>query len=155
LARQYYLTAGGNMQVARALAAHDLKNHWGVTTVNGQREFMEYAPEAKGVNGETVRGELEAMFPGKNAKLVADHQTEVSEGTKFSIAVPNSLGQYDILRGANGRPRTYDLPSPQAQFERDKAKARQDARAKWDRDAAQRKDREGEMFQPSALPMYD
>lgn len=118
----YYRYTGGNMDQASKLAAADIQREWGVSEVNGKREFMQWAPEAQGYDTASVREDIEKSVAGlgvdaKGVRLVPGAVTENSNGRKFNLATTDKFGAPDIILGANGRARDYELPNAQAAFE--------------------------------------
>src|ERR1700676_234796 len=101
LSQSYYKQTNGNLQQARQLAAQDLKRTWGVSEVNGQREIMQYAPEAMfpGLSAGVVRDDL-AKTVADNAdtfqkadpskiRLTATDRTARTGGTDWALSVPD------------------------------------------------------------------
>jgi hypothetical protein len=122
LTQNYYKQTNGDLIQARELAAQDLKHTWGVSEVNGQRELMQYAPEAMfpGLSATVVRDDV-AKTVADNAdtfqkvdaskvRLTATDRTAHTGGTDWALSVPDKFGAYDVVRGKDGNPLTYRLP---------------------------------------------
>lgn len=119
LTHDYYLMTGGNATQAAALAARDIKAVWGVSTVNGSREILQYPPEKTyGLKDETIRDDISATL--KEAKIDADAAkarlvfkdglTDRTQGQKWQLAIPGKDGSYDVVANPDGTARTYTLP---------------------------------------------
>lgn len=115
LVEQYYNAAGGNVEQARALAFKAIKSTWALSTVNGEREVMKYAPERLGLGADIVREDIaQSVAPlGVNAasvKLVPNAATDRTRGQVWSLGVENEYGAVDVVLGQNNRPLLYQLP---------------------------------------------
>lgn len=158
LTQQYYKFTGGNLQQARSLAAQDLKHTWGVTEVNGQRELMQYAPEAMfpGLTANVVRDDITQTVKdnaqafhhvdpttGKlsntpvdpsTVRLVPTDRTARTGGREWQLGAPDQWGAQDVLVGQDGNPLIYRLPVSQTDYasvrDRQNAAAMAEARSR-------------------------
>lgn len=118
LRENYFKLTGGNKDQASDLAMRDLKNTWGITEVNGKREFMQYAPEEhSGVPTAAVRQDMEASVAGhtddpSKVRLVPTADTAGTNGRVWALGVPDKNGAYDVVRDKNNNPIPYQLPDP-------------------------------------------
>lgn len=124
LRQDYYKTTGGNIQQASDLAQANLKNVWGISEVNGKREFMMYAPEAQNV-GLTTQSVQEAMrtFVAAQAgvkpeladpnkiHLTPSVETATTNGQKWNVSVPDQFGAYGPLLDERNNPLVFTLPT--------------------------------------------
>jgi hypothetical protein len=132
LTSDYFKHTNGNITQSRQLAVQDLKNTWGVTEVNGKREFMQYAPEAMhpGLTTEALRSDIETSAAGLTADpskvhLVANARTPYTNGEQWNLGAPDKFGAYNVLTDSRGIPFVYKIPDARAvwQASRDKAAA--------------------------------
>lgn len=118
LRANYFKLTGGNKDQAADLAMRDLKNTWGITEVNGKREFMQYAPEAhSGIPTPVLRNDMEASVKGftpdpTKVRLVPTPDTASTNGQAWALGVPDKFGAYDVVRDAQHNPIPYVLPDP-------------------------------------------
>jgi hypothetical protein len=112
LTKQYFYHTQGNLQEARQLAMNDLKGTWGVSTVNGQRELMKYAPERMfpGLTAEDIRADLTASGHG-DAHLIESPETSTNPRMWY-LGEKDKFGAWDVALGKNGQPLRYQLPAP-------------------------------------------
>lgn len=122
LVHQYYLKNNGNLLNAQQMAAEDLKNSWGVTNVNGQRELMKFAPERMfpGLTTEAIRKDMEMSVAGlgyekfdqKRVRLVeaGDGSTASTRGQIWNLTVPGKFGEFETIVGKDHRPLQYEMP---------------------------------------------
>src|SRR5882672_4642201 len=155
LLAHYYRETGGNLAAAKAAAGADLVRVWGVSGVNGKREFMRWAPEAamdpqhlvpQEKTTAFIRKDLEDSaqkeFPGLDRKglaIVADSTTDRSNGRRFSVYETDALGHRTPLLRGNGEPVTWTVPDGQKLYETERArlieesrKGAQEARDAWE-----------------------
>lgn len=132
----YFKLTGGNVGQANQLALDDLKHTWGVSEVNGKKEYMQFAPEAMnpGLTTEALRTDMEAAAQGhtdnpKGAHLIATPETFHSEGQRWGLGVPDKFGAYDVVRDAHGNPLPYQLPNATATMQANHDKANADGMA--------------------------
>ena len=118
LRQNYFKLTGGNVDQANKLATADLKNTWGITAVNGKKEFMQFAPEQMnpGLTTEAVRADLEASAKGHTddptkVRLLTTQDTYQSSGQRWAIGVPDKFGAYSALTDEKGRVIPYQLPT--------------------------------------------
>lgn len=118
LRSNYFKLTNGNVDQASKLATADLKNTWGITAVNGKKEFMQFAPEQMnpGLTTEAVRADLEASAKGHTddptkVRLLTTADTYQSNGQRWAIGVPDKFGAYSALTDAKGRVIPYQLPT--------------------------------------------
>jgi hypothetical protein len=118
LRQNYFKLTGGNVDQASKLATQDLKNTWGITNVNGTKEFMQFAPEAMnpGLTTEAVRADLEASAKGhtddpSKVRLLMTADTYQSNGQRWGLGVPDKFGAYSALTDSKGRVIPYQLPT--------------------------------------------
>ena len=118
LRQDYYKTTGGNVQQANQLAQANLKNVWGISEVNGKREFMMYAPESQNV-GLTTKAVQDAMQdfakghtddPTK-VHLTPSVETSTTNGQQWNVSVPDKFGAYGPLLDARNNPLVFTLPT--------------------------------------------
>jgi hypothetical protein len=128
--QNYFKLTGGNVKQANDLAFADMKNTWGVTQVNGKKEYMEFAPEQMnpGLTKDYLRQDMEASAKGHTADpssvhLVATPETYHSQGQRWALGVPDKFGAYDVIRDARGNPLSYQLPTAMASADQTRAKA--------------------------------
>lgn len=136
LRQNYFRLTNGNVDQSNKLATADLKNTWGITQVNGKKEFMQFAPEAMnpGLTTQAVRQDLEDTIKGETAdptkaQLISIPETFHSEGQKWGIGVPGKFGNYDVIRNPDGQPKQYQLPTATATVKAAHAKASADGLA--------------------------
>jgi len=117
LASEYYKATGGDLNQSRQLAVADLKSTWGVTEVNGKREFMQYAPEAMhpGLTTAAIRTDIDKSAAGLTAdtskvRLVQNAQTAFTNGQQWNLLAPDKFGANHILTNEQGVPLIYKLP---------------------------------------------
>jgi hypothetical protein len=118
LQQSYYKATGGNIAQARDLAAHDLRQSWGVTQVNGQREFMQYAPEAMfpGLTTKMIRDDIASSvtaagpYDPSKVRLTPTTDTATTQGRVWGLSVPDQFGAYDVIRGPDNKPIRYQIP---------------------------------------------
>jgi hypothetical protein len=139
--QRYFDYTGGNLQQARSLAFQDLKRVWGVSTVNGKREILPYAPEVMypgltaadvrqdlsatvATNAQAVRhydpetGNLVQAAPAPDSiRLVPTDRTARTGGLEWQLGAPDQFGAMDVLRGADGNPLVYRLPVSRTDFD--------------------------------------
>jgi hypothetical protein len=130
LRQNYFKLTNGNTAQASDLAYHDLKNTWGVTQVNGKKEYMQFAPESMnpGLTTENLRQDMQESVKGhtedpSKVRLIATADTFHSGGQRWGLGVPDKFGAYDVIRDARGNPLPYQLPTAQASFHADQQKA--------------------------------
>jgi hypothetical protein len=157
LRQNYFKLTGGNKDQADALAAADLKNSWGITTVNGPREFMQYAPEAMhpGLTAQVIRDDMEASAKGhtddpSKVRLIPTPATATTGGQIYALGVVNKYGAYDVIRDARGDPIPYQVPDGTAAAKAAYAKASAEGMAKLKAqeaiDQARAKNELGELY---------
>jgi hypothetical protein len=118
LRQNYFTLTGGDKDKAADLAMRDLKNTWGITQVNGKREFMQYAPEAHtGITTDALRADMVATATGHAAdpskvRLTPTADTAGTNGQVWALSVPDKFGAYDVIRDANHNPIPYQIPDP-------------------------------------------
>jgi hypothetical protein len=118
LENQYFKLTGGNSGQASDLAMNDLKNTWGITAVNGKREFMQYAPEAMypGLTADAIRADMAASvvqagpYDASKVRLTPTSDTANTQGRVWGLSVPDQFGAYDVIRGSDNRPIRYQIP---------------------------------------------
>lgn len=137
LRSNYFKLTGGNVQQASDLAYNDLKNTWGITQVNGAKEFMQFAPESMnpGLTTKYLRDDMEASAKGltpdpSKVHLVATPDTYQSGGQRWGIGVPDKFGAYSTLNDKRGIPIPYQLPTAAASYQDVKAKLATEGMAK-------------------------
>lgn len=137
LRSNYFKLTGGNVQQASDLAYNDLKNTWGITQVNGSKEFMQFAPESMnpGLTTKYLRDDMEASAKGltpdpSKVHLVATPDTYQSGGQRWGIGVPDKFGAYSTLNDKRGIPIPYQLPTAAASYQDVKAKLATEGMAK-------------------------
>jgi hypothetical protein len=143
LTSDYFTHTNGNIAQSRQLAVQDLKNTWGVTQVNGKREFMQYAPEAMHpeLTTEALRSDIEKSTAGMTAdptkvRLVPNATTPYTNGNQWTLAAPDKNGMYGVLLDKRNNPLIYVLPTPTQLL---KSKATADALDQLGSDLQQRK----------------
>lgn len=139
--QRYFDLTGGNAPQARDLAARDIQNIWGLTTINGQREIMPYAPERMfpGLDPQLVRNDMAEAAGTPDPHLIYIDQTARTGGVTWALGVKDKDGAYDIVRDDRGNPRLYNLPVTKIDYDSVQAKARAAQEAKWSQLLAQRK----------------
>lgn len=137
LRRDYFKLTGGNVDQANKLATADLKNTWGITQVNGKKEFMQYAPEAMnpGLTTDAVRTDMEKSATGhaldpKAVRLLEIPETAQSGGQRWGLGVPDKFGAFHALTDERGRVIPYQLPTATQGVKDAQAKASTDGMAK-------------------------
>jgi hypothetical protein len=137
LRQNYYKLTNGNVSQANDLAFKDLKNTWGVTQVNGPREFMQFAPESMnpGLTTEFLQKDMQEAAKGHTddptkVRLIATADTYHSQGQRWGLGVLNKQGMFDVVRSANGDPIPYQLPTAAASMQATREKAVADGMAK-------------------------
>lgn len=137
LRSQYFKLTGGNVDQAGKLAVQDMKNIWGISEVNGPKEFMPFAPEAMnpGLTTSGVRADMEASAKGHTAdpskvRLIATADTYQSNGQRWGLGIPDQFGAFNVLTDEKGRMIPYQIPNGQQAFKSDFAKASADGLAK-------------------------
>ena len=118
LVRDYYKVTDGDLPKSRQLAFADLKNVWGVSSVNGAPEFMMYAPEAqgRGYTADAIRAGMAKAAEGKvsdpsTLKLVPSADTVNTNGQTWNIAAPNKFGLIEPVLDDKNNPIVLQLPS--------------------------------------------
>ncbi len=124
LRQDYYKTTGGNVKAASELAADDLKHVWGISEVNGQKEWMPYAPEAQhaGLTTDAVKDAMQdfvAKQAGVTSQLVDRDKihltptvdTATTGGKVWTVSVPDKYGAYGPIMDKNNNPVTFTLPN--------------------------------------------
>lgn len=118
LRSNYFKLTGGNVDQANKLATQDLKNTWGISQVNGPKEFLQFAPEAMnpGLTTEAVRADLEASAKGHTddptkVRLLTTADTYQSNGQRWGLGVLDKFGTYSALTDSKGRVIPYQLPT--------------------------------------------
>lgn len=149
LRKEYFQLTGGNADQASKLATADLKNTWGITQVNGQKEFMQFAPEAMnpGLTTQAIRADLEASAKGhtddpSKVRLLTTADTFQSGGQRWAIGVPDKFGAYSALTDSKGRVIPYQLPNGTQAFKDQVAKASADGMARLHQQQAIEHERE-------------
>lgn len=137
LRQTYFKLTGGNVDQANKLATQDLKNTWGITQVNGKKEFMQFAPEAMnpGLTTAGVQADMQASAKGltddpSKVRLIATADTFQSNGQRWAIGVPDKFGAYSALTDAKGRVIPYQLPTGTAALKASIQKASEEGMAK-------------------------
>jgi hypothetical protein len=136
LLHDYYLQTNGNEKLATQLATNDIKaSGWGVSSVNGGREWLKWAPDLRGHDVEQVRADMVAAVGDrtndpKSVKLVPYRDTELTQGKKWNLIYTNKDGLPDALFGSNGRLRGYTPPSREDEQSAIEKKATEDAQAR-------------------------
>lgn len=137
LRKNYFKLTNGNIQQTNDLAFADLKNTWGITNVNGQREYMQFAPEQMnpGLTTEYLRKDMETSAAGltpdpSKVRLIATPDTFQSSGQHWGIGVPDKFGAYSTLNDKRGIPIPYQLPTAAAAYQDTKAKLATEGMAK-------------------------
>lgn len=122
LTRQYFDYTGGNLSQARDSAAATIRNVWGVSEVNGKRQFMPYAPEHMfpGLTPDAIHEDISNTLKGDErtsgidatkVQLAPDPQrTARSFGSQWNLVAPDEHGMLDVVRKGNGEPFVYQLP---------------------------------------------
>lgn len=118
LRQDYYKTTGGNVQQANQLAQANLKNVWGISEVNGQREFMMYAPEAQnvGLSTDTVQKAMQTFASGHTddptkVRLTPSTETATTGGQQWNVSAPDKFGAYGPLLDEHNNPLIFKLPT--------------------------------------------
>jgi hypothetical protein len=118
LRKTYFKLTGGDVDQATKLSVHDLKNTWGISQVNGKKEFLQFAPEAMnpGLTTEAVRADLEAAARGhtddpSKVRLLTTADTYQSNGQRWGLGIPDKFGAYSVLTDEKGRVIPYQLPT--------------------------------------------
>lgn len=118
LRSNYFKLTNGNVDQANKLATADLKNTWGITQVNGQKEFMQFAPEAMnpGLSTQAVQDDMQAAAKGHTddptkVRLLTTQDTYQSNGQRWGLGVPDKFGAYSALTDSKGRVIPYQLPT--------------------------------------------
>ena len=138
LLHDYYLETKGDAAAAADLASKDiLQSGWGVTSVNGQREWMKWAPEAMGHDPAAVRLDLEKSVTGltddpSSARLVPYRDTDITHGMKWNVQVVGKDGIPQTVLGTNGMPLPFYLQNSDQEYQAREEKAKQDGMAKLD-----------------------
>lgn len=152
LTRTYYHDTGGNVQLARQLAARDVGHVWGVSRVNGDPQVMAYAPERMfpGLTPDVVRSDIATAAAGSadlkdldagKIRLVEDpERTARTSGAQWNLEAPDKNGLIHTLHGADGKPLIYQLPVTKQDYEAVRSKARGEALQSLEKDRAARKD---------------
>jgi len=112
LTHEYFIKSHGDMEQAKALALKDLKGVWAVSSVNGKRELMKYAPELSGLSADEVRANLTAIGH-PDAHLVETPETGRYRGKVFGLAEKKSIGgndYWDTAYDEHGNALRYHLP---------------------------------------------
>lgn len=137
LRQNYFKLTNGNIQQTNDLAYNDLKNTWGITGVNGKKEYMQFAPEQMnpGLTTDYLRKDMESSATGltpdpSKARLIPTADTFQSSGQRWAIGVPDKFGAYSTLNDKRGIPIPYQLPTAAASFQDVKAKLATDGMAK-------------------------
>lgn len=157
LRQDYYKTTGGNVKQASELAQADLKNVWGVSEVNGKREFMMYAPEAQhvGLTTDTVRDAMQKFVADQagvkpelvdrdKVHLTPTVDTATTNGQKWAVSIPDKFGFYGPVLDKNNNPLVFTLPTATAQL---KSQASQSIFDQMNEERKQQKiDNEGETW---------
>lgn len=144
LSRAYFGHTGGNLELARQLALNDLKATWGVSTVNGQRELMKFAPEhmVPGLTADDIRTDLAKEGYGAAHLVESPQETAASGGRIWNLTEKDNLGAWDVVRGEDNLPLRYQLPQPakalQAQRPSAFERIRKEFQDEEDREALQR-----------------
>lgn len=139
--QRYFDYTGGNLEQARQLAFRDIQRVWGVSTVNGKREILPYAPEVNfpGLTAADVRQDLSATVEANaqavrhydpntgdlvqaspapdTIRLVPTDRTARTGGLEWQLGAPDQFGAMDVLRGADGNPLIYRLPVSRTDFD--------------------------------------
>jgi hypothetical protein len=122
LVHDYYLATGGNQKVAVDNAIRDIKadHGWGVTTINGDPQWMRYAPEMQGHDPTQVREDMERTVAGltedpKSVKLTPIPETVLTQGAVWGLTVTSKDGVTDTIMGKDGKVKAYNLPNQQAE----------------------------------------
>jgi hypothetical protein len=145
LVRQYYL-ATDDITTARKLAADKVKSRWGVTQVNGKREITKYPVERHGLSPEIVRADIALLveplgIDPASVRLIpaANGATDRTQGVQWNLGYVDETGMPDVVRGANGLPRSYRLPLGGGFAEAREAVRRKNlARARVEREAEEK-----------------
>ena len=125
LTREFY-DQTGDLNKARDIATTQLKQTWGVSSVNGQPELMKHpVPESlvPTVRADIASSAKDAGYDGDPSQihLIPNNNTDASGGRMWSMVhVDSQTGLNDVLLDKNNRPLQYALPSGP-----DFAKARQ------------------------------
>ena len=108
LRQQYFKLTNGDVTKTNELAGDDLKHTWGITEVNGVKQYMEYAPEAKnpGLSTEYLRADMEKSA----SEAMARSQPDYDYIKKFS---PEVAGQFAQAPGTPGASRVTLVPTAQ------------------------------------------
>lgn len=137
LRKNYFKLTNGNIQQTNDLAFADLKNTWGITQVNGKREYMQFAPEQMnpGLTTDYLRKDMETSAKGltpdpSKVRLIATPDTFQSSGQRWGIGVPDKFGAYSTLNDKRGIPIPYQLPTAAAAYQDTKAKLATEGMAK-------------------------
>jgi hypothetical protein len=132
LLHDYFIQTKGDVKAATKLATDDiLQSGWGITSVNGDKQWMKWAPEALGHDPAAVRLDLEKAVGDKapdpsSIRLVPYRDTETTHGQKWNVQYLDKDGMQQTVLGDNGRPLPYYLPSAQAEYEATQAKIKGD-----------------------------
>jgi hypothetical protein len=135
LLHDYYIQTKGDAKAAAKLASDDiLQSGWGVTSVNGDKQWMKWAPEALGHDPAAIRADMEKaagdLTPDPSSiRLVPYRDTETTHGQKWNLQYVDKDGQPQVALGKNGMPLPYYLPSGQAEYEAAQAKKKAESAA--------------------------
>ena len=132
LLHDYYVQTRGDAKAAAELASKDvLQSGWGITSVNGDKQWMKWAPEAQGHDPVAVRDNMEDAVGDltkdkSSIRLVPYRDTETTSGARWNLQYLDANGMPQIALGKNGMPLPYYLPSAKAEYEAAQAKIKGD-----------------------------
>ncbi|EGL2187063.1 hypothetical protein INK77_002080 [Salmonella enterica subsp. enterica serovar Agbeni] len=93
-----FITSGGDAELSRSITNAQLKQVWGVSTINGKEEMMRYSPESVyGVNngaGNWIKGQWEAEKKELLSKSFGGGSTDMN-----LILVPDAMTPRDMSYG--------------------------------------------------------
>lgn len=121
-----FADSGGDIDLAKKITNAQIKKRWGVTTINGDKEVMRYAPEAVyGLNesgaGNWVEGQWQeekkqlesTIFGGlpKDSNIILVPDAHTSRDYSYAIMIKQTgsddIPTYKPLLGDNGQPSRF------------------------------------------------
>lgn len=151
----------GDIGKARDLAAKQLRQHWGMSSINGAPELMKYPiPDAlvPAVRADLAAAAKDTGYAGdpKTLRLTPNGDTDASGGRVWGVTHtdPNT-GLEDVLLDKNNRPVRYALPAaPDFKKAREALVEKKLADARAERDAQRQNSADQVKFEQQLADQY-